>query len=103
MNKSLKEKSGHSMPSNIFYMLKIMFKLCPGLVIGEIAFHLISMLPPRLISVIGIKFVIDNVISGGDTSKTVIGISLILGIIVLSDIFNALFFELFAVTVGLFP
>ncbi len=96
MKKNLKEKSGHSMPSNIFYMLKIMFKICPGLVIGEIAFHLISMLPPRLISVIGIKFVIDNVTSGGDTSKTVIGISLILGIIVLSDIFNAIFFELFA-------
>ncbi len=96
MKKNLKEKSGHSMPSNIFYMLKIMFKICPGLVIGEIAFHLISMLPPRLISVIGIKFVIDNVTSGGDTSKTVIGISLILGIIVLSDIFNTIFFELFA-------
>ncbi len=94
--KEIKNKNAHSMPSNIFYMMKIMFKLCPGLVIGEIAFHLISMLPPRLISVIGIKFVIDNVTGGGDTSKIIIGISLILGVIILSNVINALFFELFA-------
>ncbi len=93
--KKNKNKSAHSMPANIFYMLKVMFKLCPGLVIGEIAFHLLSMLPPRLISVIGIKFVIDNVTQGGKTSTVIIGISIILGIIVLSDILNAIFFELF--------
>ncbi len=94
--KEIKNKNAHSMPSNIIYMMKIMFKLCPGLVIGELAFHLISMLPPRLISVIGIKFVIDNVTSGGDTQSVIIGISLILGVIVLSRVFNAIFFELFA-------
>ncbi len=94
--KKIKNKNAHSMPSNIIYMMKIMFKLCPGLVIGEIAFHLISMLPSRLISVIGIKFVIDNVTSGGDTQSVIIGISLILGVIVLSSVFNAIFFELFA-------
>ncbi len=94
--KDNKKKSAHSMPSNIFYMMKVMFKLCPGVVIGEIAFHLLSMLPPRLISVIGIKFVIDNVTEGGDSAKIIIGISLILGVIILSDIFNAIFFEFFA-------
>ncbi len=91
-----KNQSNHSMPSNIFYMLKVMFKLCPGLVIGEIAFHLLSMLPPRLISVIGIKFVIDNVTSGGKTTNVIIDISIILGVIILSNVLNAVFFELFA-------
>ncbi len=95
-NSNPQNKSGHSMPSNIFYMMKIMFKLCPGLVIGEIAFHMLSMLPPRLISVIGIKFVIDNVTQGGDSVKIIVGISLILGVIILSDVFNAIFFEFFA-------
>ncbi len=94
--KKNKNKSAHSMPSNIMYMLKVMFKLCPGLVIGEIAFHLLSMLPPRLISVIGIKLVIDNVTQGGETSTVVIGISIILGVIIISNILNAVFFELFA-------
>ncbi len=94
--KEAKKKSAHSMPSNIFYMMNVMFKFCPGLVVGEILFHLISMLPPRLISVIGIKFVIDKVTGGGDISEIIIGITLVLGVIVLSDVFNAFFFELFA-------
>ncbi len=95
-NKKQAKKTMHSMPSNIFYMTKVMFKICPLLVIGEIVLHLVNMLPSKLISVIGIKFVIDNVTSGGDTKDVIIGISLILGILVLSVIFNVLFFEFFA-------
>ncbi len=94
--KENKNKSTHSMPSNIFFMMRFMFKLCPGLVIGEIALHLINMLPQRLVSVIGIKYVIDNVTTGGDAKDTLIGISLILGILILGEILNPLFFELFA-------
>lgn len=94
--KKNKEKTGHGMISNIFYMMKIMFKVSPGLVIGEIAEHLLSSLPGKLISVIGLKYIIDEVTSGGDTKNVVIGIAAILLILVFSEIATSLFFELFA-------
>lgn len=84
------------MISNIFYMMKIMFKVSPGLVLGEIAEHLLSSLPGKLISVIGLKYIIDEVTSGGDTKNVVIGIAAILLILVFSEIATSLFFELFA-------
>lgn len=94
--KKNKKKTGHGMMSNIFYMMKIMFKVSPGLVIGEIAEHLLSSLPGKLISVIGLKYIIDEVTSGGDTKNVVIGIAAILLILVFSEIATSLFFELFA-------
>lgn len=94
--KKNKKKTGHGMISNIFYMMKIMFKVSPGLVLGEIAEHLLSSLPGKLISVIGLKYIIDEVTSGGDTKNVVIGIAAILLILVFSEIATSLFFELFA-------
>lgn len=91
-----KDSKAHGTISNIFYMLKIMFKISPWLVIGEIAQELLRTLPGKLISVIGLKYVIDEVISGGDTKNVVIGIAVILLILVFSEIANSLFFELFA-------
>lgn len=85
----------NTMFSNVFYMLGIMFKISPMLVIGEIVMHILCTLPGRLVSVIGIKFVIDEVTGGGDTGKIIFGISLILGILIFGDVINAVFFELF--------
>ncbi len=91
-----KAPKAHGTISNIFYMLKIMFKISPWLVIGEIAQQLLRTLPGKLISVIGLKYVIDEVTSGGDTRNVIIGIAVILLILVFSEIANSLFFELFA-------
>lgn len=91
-----KDSKAHGTISNIFYMLKIMFKISPWLVIGEIAQELLRTLPGKLISVIGLKYVIDEVVNGGDTKNVVIGIAAILLILVFSEIANSLFFELFA-------
>lgn len=94
--KKNKKKTEHGMISNIFYMMKIMFKVSPMLVIGEIAEHLLSSLPGKLVSVIGLKFIIDEVTSGGDTTKIIIGIAAILLILVIGEISTSLFYEFFA-------
>ncbi len=95
MKKNNKRKTEHGTFSNVFYMLGVMFKVSPMLVIGEIIMHILCTLPGRLVSVIGLKFVIDEVSGGGDPKKIILGISLILGILIFGDITNALFFELF--------
>lgn len=94
-NKKLKIKNAHSIIANIFYMLKIMFKISPALVLGEILQHIFSTLPGRLVSVIGLKFVIDEVQNGGDSRKIVLGIALMVGILVLGEVSTSVFFELF--------
>ncbi len=89
-------KTEHGMISNIFYMLKIIFKISPGLVIGEIAEKLLATLPGRLVSVIGLKFIIDEVTAkNGDPKKVVIGIIVILLLLVVGEISTSLFYELY--------
>lgn len=95
MKKNNKRKTEHGTFFNVFYMLGVMFKVSPMLVIGEIIMHILCTLPGRLVSVIGLKFVIDEVSGDGDPKKIILGISLILGILIFGDITNALFFELF--------
>ena len=61
MSKKNKSKeTQHSMFSNIMFMLGVMFKLSPGLVIGELVNGVIRILPGRLISVVGIKYIIED-------------------------------------------
>lgn len=88
-------KNTHSTIANIFYMLKIMFKISPMLVIGEIFQHIFCTLPGRLVSVIGLKFVIDEVQNGGDSKKIVLGIALMVAVLVLGEVSTSVFFELF--------
>lgn len=94
-NTKSKTKNKHSIISNTLYMLKIMFKISPALVVGEILQHIFSTLPGRLVSVIGLKFVIDEVQNGGDSKRIVLGIALMVGILVLGEVSTSVFFELF--------
>lgn len=91
-----KEKGQHSIVSNIFYILKIMFSISPGLVIGEIATHIITTLPDKLISVVGIKYVIDRIDKPNGIRNIFIALALMVAVIIIENIVNALFFELFA-------
>ncbi len=93
MKKKIKAK--HNTIVNVFYMLRIMFRISPGLVIGEIAEQIMGALPSKLISVIGLKYVIDEVQNGGDPKKIVLAIVSMLGIIVACEIFTNIFYELF--------
>ncbi len=88
-------KTNHSTVSNIFYMLKTMFKISPVLVVGEIIQHVFSTLPGRLVSVIGLKFVIDEVQNGGESWKILLGIALMVGVLVFGEVSTSVFFELF--------
>ncbi len=94
--KKKEKKTEHGMISNILYMLKIIFKISPGILIGEIAEEILSLLPGKLVSVIGLKFIIDEVTTGGDAKKVIIGIVVILLILVFSEVGTSLFFELYA-------
>ena len=90
-----KIKQTHRTISNIFFMLRLMFKISPWLVIGEIFEQVTGALPSKLISVIGLKFIIDEVRNGGDPKKIIFGIAAMLGIIVICEIFTNVFYELF--------
>ncbi len=94
MKKKIKAK--HNTVSNVFYMLRVMFRISPGLVIGEIAEQVMGALPSKLISVIGLKYVIDEVQNGGEPKKIILAIVSMLGIIVVCEIFTNIFYELFA-------
>ncbi len=95
MKKKNKNKTSHSTVSNVIFLLRIMFKISPGLVIGEIVEQVTGALPSKLIAVIGLKYVIDEVQNGADPKKIVFGIAVMLGIIVASEVFANIFYELF--------
>lgn len=81
MLKKKKRETEHSMFANIMYFLGLMFKLSPGLVIGDILSGILRMLPPKLISVVGIKYIIDVVSEGVRLERifyAVLGIALLI-------------------------
>lgn len=90
-----KIKQTHSTISNIFFMLRLMFKISPWLIIGEIFEQVMGALPSKLIAVIGLKFIIDEVQNGGEPKKIIFGIAAMLGVIVICEIFTNVFYELF--------
>ncbi|MBR1761786.1 MAG: ABC transporter ATP-binding protein [Eubacterium sp.] len=89
------DKLQHSIFSDIFYFLKIMFKISPLLVIGECFFGIITRLPTRLISVIGVKYVIDVISNGDDKMKIVWAVIAIAAILLFNEVANALYRELY--------
>lgn len=93
MKKSIKQT--HSTVSNIFFMLKLMFKVSPWLVIGEIFEQVMGALPSKLIAVIGLKYIIDEVQNGGEPKRIIFGIAAMLAVIVVCEIFTNVFYELF--------
>ena len=55
--------------SNLFYFLRLLFAASPALVIGELAWGVLTVLPGQLVSVLGVKYVIDIVTSGRDLKR----------------------------------
>ena len=76
-------------------MLRLMFSVSPGLVIGEILEEIITILPGKLISVIGIKYVIDEVQGGGDVKRIITGVAMMVGIMILANVYSSIFYELY--------
>lgn len=93
--KKEKEKTIHSMPSNIFFFVKLLFSVSPLLVIGEFMWGLLMILPNNLIRVIGVKYIIDVVTEGKDLNRIFYAVVVIGLILVGSTVISWLFREFF--------
>ncbi|MDE5995781.1 MAG: ABC transporter ATP-binding protein/permease [Eubacterium sp.] len=89
------KKTEHSTFSNIFFFLKILFKISPALVIGECIWYIMLNLPTKLVAVLGVKYVIDVVTNGEDKIKIVYGVIAIAAIIIISTTLNWLYREFY--------
>lgn len=72
-----------------------MFRISPLLVIGECFWSSINRLPTRIISVLGVKYVIDVIANGDDKIKIVYAVIAIAVILIVSEVLNALYREFF--------
>lgn len=81
--------------SNIIYFIKILFKISPLLVIGEALWGVMLRLPTRLISVIGVKYVIDNANAQNGGRKIFFAIIIIVLVLLISELLCWLFREFF--------
>ena len=89
------DKMQYSIFSNVLYFLKLIFKISPLFVILECFWGVIMRLPTRIISVLGVKFVIDAIAEGDDTKKIITAVIVIGAIMLLTEIGNALYREFF--------
>lgn len=92
------DKPAHSIFSNVLFLLKLLFKISPLLVIGECLRGVVMRLPTRIISVIGVKYVIDVIANGEDQRKIVVAVIVIAVILLVTEIANWLYIEFFSVT-----
>lgn len=90
-----KEKTKHSMVSNIFFFVRLLFSVSPLLVIGEFTWGVLMILPSRLISVIGVKYIIDVVTEGENLERIFYAVAVIAAILVVSTVISWLFREFF--------
>ena len=96
MSKSInKDVHSHSMFSNIFFFVKLLYKVSPLLVIGEFTWGILQILPGRLISVLGIKYIIDVVSEGKDLHRIFYAVAMIGFILVFSTLLSMLYREFF--------
>ena len=93
--KKEKEKTIHSMPSNIFFFVKLLFSVSPLLVIGEFMWGILMILPNNLIRVIGVKYIIDVVTEGKDLERIFYAVVLIGLILIGSTVISWLFREFY--------
>ena len=93
--KKEKEKTLHSMPSNIFFFVRLMFSVSPFLVIGELFWGLLMILPNNLIRVIGVKYIIDVVTEDKDLERIFYAIGVIALVLIGSTAISWLFREFY--------
>lgn len=90
-----KTKNSHSMFSNILFFVGMLFKVSPLLVIGEFIWGILLILPSRLVSVIGVKYIIDVVTEGENLHRIFYAVAAIAAVIIISKLFSWLFREFF--------
>ncbi len=90
-----KDKKVHSTFSNIFYFVSLLFKISPTLVIGEFIMGILTTLPTRLVSVVGLKYIIDTVTEGENLRKAFYAVAVIAAVLIGSKVFAWIFQEFF--------
>lgn len=95
MMKIKKEKNEHSLLSNMLFFVGLMFKASPLLVIGELCWGILMNVPSRLISVIGVKYIIDVMTSGERVYRIFWAVGIIAAVIIFSRVISWLFREFF--------
>ena len=93
--KKVKEKTVHSMVSNIFFFVKMLFSVSPLLVIGEFMWGILMILPNNLIRVIGVKYIIDVVTEGKNLERIFYAVVVIALVLIGSTIISWLFREFY--------
>ncbi len=77
------------------YFVRLMFRISPLFVILEMIWGVIMRLPGRLISVLGIKYVIDIVESGKDLSRIWIAVGAIAAVLACSHLISWIYREFY--------
>ena len=84
-----------SIISNVFYFIRLMFSVSPLFVVTDLVWGVIQFLPPRLISVLGMKRVIDIVESGVHLERLWSAVAVIAGVLGVSHLLSWLYREFY--------
>ncbi len=95
MLKGKEKETAHSTFSNIVFFVSLLFKISPTLVIGEFLMGILTTLPTRLISVVGLKYIIDVVTEGEKLERIFFAVVIIALILIGSKVFAWLFQEFY--------
>lgn len=90
-----KQKENHSVLSNMLYFLRLLFSISPLLVIGELLWGVLLIVPQNLISVLGLKYIIDVVEDGENLKRIFYAVAVIAAVLILSRLISWLFREFF--------
>ena len=83
------------MLSNIIFFVKLIFKASPLLVIGDFIWGILTIVPGRLISVIGVKYIIDVVAEGERLERIFFAVGAIAAVLIFSTLLSWLYREFF--------
>ena len=83
------------MLSNIIFFVKLIFKASPLLVIGDFIWGILTIVPGRLISVIGVKYIIDVVAEGENLGRIFYAVVAIAAVLIISTLLSWLYREFF--------
>ena len=83
------------MISNIFFFMRLLFSASPFYVIGELIWGALMFVPPRVISVVGVKYIIDVYTSRQRLERIYYAIAIIAAIFIVSRLLSWVYRELY--------
>ncbi len=86
-----KEKDEHSIFSNVLFFIKLLFHMSPVFVICELLFSIVMIMPSNLISVIGVKYIIDVFSSGERLERITYAVLTIAAVLIISVVISSVF------------